>query len=355
MSDATSDCRWHQRGKSSYYFPLNVVGKIPKEWKFSTMAPAHVILFDPAIVSDNDADRIASAFARREVLSTIANCRLVHIPSRDLLGPVARQNIAEAEFTFLTGPVLNSRIDRVKTWGVAAEDLLKYRNIILFGAGWQIREDIPNDFTAMFLQETLHQGAIHAVADRYTQQQLAAIGIRNTIVTGAPGCWRVASEGHHLQAVGHPGIVIVHLSRSAADRDTDIALLTAINKEYREVFLWGSTPRDFEYAEVFNGDYGELLTPQLEAVTAVFGRGADYIGNDFDIGMHALDLGCRAFFLWENLAVGDIQENLNLPVSARSSPTEVIALTDKPYPQIDTARADAIDQWRAQFRALEPA
>lgn len=318
------------------------------------MVPAHVVLFDPAFSSDNDADRISSAFARQALLSTITNCRLIHIPSRDISGPVSRHHLADADFAFLTGPILNSRIDRVKAWAVTGEDLLKFRNIILFGAGWQNREDIPNDFTAVFLQQTLHHEALHAVADIYTQQQLAAIGIQNTIVTGPPGCWHLTTEGHRLTADSRPAdsrpeVAVVHLSRSGADRDVDIALLTAINSRYRDVFLWGGMPRDYEYAKIFDSDYGTLLTPQIETVTAAFRQGADYIGNDFDIGMHALDLGCRAFFLWESLAVGDVQENLNLPVGARSNPTAVIAQIDQPYPRIDPSRASAIDQWRAQF------
>jgi polysaccharide pyruvyl transferase WcaK-like protein len=314
--------------------------------------PSATVL-DTSIATRNIGDEIIMDAVRGELRAMLPEAAVRTVPTHERLGARTRGLIGAADIVLAGGsnligpPMYYSRLWKVTPW-----DALQRWDVTLMGCGWRRYSARISPATAWLLRRLLGSEVPHAVRDHYTAEQLAKLGIDNTLVTGCPTTWGLdtALLGRIPQQQGDEVVVVLNGRNDAPGLGQ--AILAACTRRYRKVHFWTQMFTDARYLQGLDAAV-EVVPPNLQAYDELL-RGSeslDYVGTRLHAGVRALQHGRRTTIFEIDNRAAEMSKTLSLPTVAVERGADVDQALAQPWSAEVEIPADTVDQWRRHVRA----
>ncbi len=318
---------------------------------------AHLVaLFNTSLGSLNVGDEIINDAIRHELSTCLPWAQFLQLTTHDGISSVGIGRANQARWRFVCGSnLIGGKMYTSKQWNVGPLDVVRLRDVIAVGVGWQKYHTQISAYSRWFYRQLFSRDYLHSVRDEYTKQRLAAAGIHNVINTGCPTTWRLTPE-HVARIPQHKGeAVIFTLTDWRKDHAADNHLIQTLRQHYGKLYFWVQAARDIEYTQqlsAFSADI-ELVAPRLEAFDAVLRDtpSLDYVGTRLHGGIRALQFARRTLIIGVDNRAEEKRRDMNLPVIPRSEQASALAqalIADQPLAL--RLPLDRIQAWKDQFR-----
>lgn len=274
-----------------------------------------ISLLDTSVSTRNIGDEIIMDSVRREVADLVPEAIIRTVPTHERLGARSRGLLAESQVRLAGGtnlvgpPMAYSRL-----WKIGPTEFIRSPKATLMGCGWRRYDRRVTPYSAALLRRALQSEVPHAVRDQHTADELAAIGIENTIVTGCPTTWEL-TDAHNAsipQPKGDVAVIALNGKKDPAGF-AKILLDTAV-AQYERVYFWPQMLPDHRYLSQLPAGV-TAVNPTLSAYDGVLSQNAevDYIGSRLHAGIRALQHHRRTFIFELDNRATEMGNTLGLP------------------------------------------
>jgi hypothetical protein len=309
-----------------------------------------VNVFDTAIESDNLGDHIIMDAVWSVVRPLLADASFLRTPSHRRASMAEILAGRKAALSIVGGTnILKSHMLVRGNWRITPLDYLAWRNVVLFGVGWQQyggEADVP---TRLFFRSVLSKTMLHSVRDLHTYAKLRP-HVPTTIYTACPTMWMLDEERCRRVAVrkARHAIFAVTYYRPAPAQDR--AVFELLKRHYEKVYFWPQQSRDLPYAREIGLEGFIPIKPDVAEYDRVLDHeDVDFIGARLHGGIRALQRGRRALIVPVDNRATEISKSTVLPVASRDEPEAIERWILDPQPTRIVLPWSAIAQWKAQF------
>ena len=313
------------------------------------------VILDPGVGSQNVGDEIISSAVQdivRECSHEMTRIVRFSVHQKMSKKQVAAANAADVVIAGGSN-LLNFRFVPLRDvrWNKSLSGLFNLRNVWLLGVGWQSYEDKSNWLGRTLYKRALSGSALHSVRDTFTKSMLEKHGVYNVLNTACPTMWSLGRE-HVSRIPGKKGEAVVFtLTDYARDTHRDGALLTAMRKNYRQLYFWPQGFWDLAYLQEFSSDGIEILQPTLADFDRLLSsRPVDYVGTRLHAGIRALQKGHRALIIAVDNRAPEIARDSGIPVMSGSDADELGARIAADSEFLIELPLDNIEMWKEQLR-----
>lgn len=311
-----------------------------------------LILFDPAIGSQNMGDSIIKYYCNLALEKLLQTREPLRLPTHSLPDAAQLDRLGRAGTKIVCGTnLITPHFEEFSNWKMP-ENLSGYRDIVTLGVGWGYYCETTSKISKFVYQTILSKDKLHSVRDGYTERKFRQMGITNVVNTGCPTLWGLTSE--HCKAIPtkKASRVITTLTDYDRNPEADRRMLEILMENYDEVYVWIQGAEDDEYLQTLVAPESvKVIERNLDAYTQALGMGdVDYVGTRLHAGIHAMNLGVRSIILAVDNRAIEMGQDFNLPVIRR----EVLddRLKDRICSQWNTQvhlPLEAIETWKKQF------
>lgn len=315
-----------------------------------------VVLFDPALESDNLGDAIILHYCLRELEALFPEGNFAHIGTHTLPSREDAARARRAKYRIVCGTnLLTSRVEHHWRWVLPPGFRGKRDcgNAILLGCGWDAYQEDCSDYTRLIYRRMLNPRALHAVRDRYTLEKLQKAGFRNVLFTGCPTTWGLTEEFCRRIPVQKAKNVVTTVTCYRPDPERDSEMLAILSRNYENISLWLQGPGDEEYVKSLVLPRNlDILPPKLEAYERILKQGnVDYVGTRLHGGIHAMNHGVRSVILSVDNRAAEMGRDLGLPVLDRNNVGSTLEpMIRREFATRVTLPLENIRRFRAQFK-----
>lgn len=310
-----------------------------------------IAIFDTSIATDNIGDEIIMDAVLKHARTIFGQDFFIRIPTHDRIGPKARKIARESHVSLVGGTnLLCANWLWRNQWKVGLWDFWRVGHPVLMGVGWQFYQRPSDPATAMMLRAMLSKTHNHSVRDRYTEQRMHAMGIKNVINTGCPTMWNLTDE--HCASIqkhrAENALITVTAYRGDPQDRQWIDLVLA---KYKHVYFWPQMFGDMQYINDIAGDRVTVLDASLVAYdNALKNNNVDFIGTRLHGGVRALQHGRRALIIEVDNRAAEIARDTKLPTVKRGDTDTIASWINGGQATEITMPWKEIARWKAQFK-----
>jgi polysaccharide pyruvyl transferase WcaK-like protein len=320
------------------------------------MSQKTVVILDPAAGCTNIGDEIISSAVQdviRECSSDMT--RIVRFSVHQKLSRSQLSAIREADLVIAGGSnLINLRFIPLRDarWNNSLRGLLKLRDVWLLGVGWKSYDDSSNWLGRFLYKRAISGTVLHSVRDSFSQDMLRRHGITNVINTACPTMWSLDERLLSRVPKGKSETAVFTLTDYSRDSSQDGLLISAIKRNYRDVFFWPQGFSDLQYLQTFSTDGIKVLRPTLAAFDEILSTsdGIDYVGTRLHAGIRALQHGRRASIVAVDNRASEISRDCGIPVVPREAVDEIDSYIRDDLELRISLPWENIEAWKEQLR-----
>lgn len=288
---------------------------------FGDSHPNQVIMFDPALASQNIGDEIISTSARKWLCPLFEDDFVMSVSTHQKMSFRYRRYLNESKLSFVLGSNLlkSKMLFGFRQWDVSVFDAFQINNAVLVGCGWHAYEKRIDAYSSFLYKKLLSNTYLHSVRDEYTKTKLKQIGIRNVINTGCSTMWGFTPEFCESIPREKASCVVVTITDYNRDPIRDEQMLALLLKNYESVFVWLQGNGDRSYAETLPS-FREcsVVSSTLAAFDEILAsKEIDYVGTRLHGGIRALQHGRRSLIIAIDNRAREKRKDFNIPVLER--------------------------------------
>ena len=274
--------------------------------------------------------------------------------THEIISRHSHRIINSSLYSFVAGTNLLSskhNIVRANQWNINIYDAIKFKRVILMGAGWTNYQDKVTRLAKFIYKNALEAEMLHSVRDNYTKKKLELIGITNVVNTGCPTMWKLTPKHCKDIPKTKANNVVMTLTDYRKDREKDKKLINILKENYHKVYCWIQGSNDAEYINSLSNDI-DLLSPTLKAFDTLLDSeiDLDYIGTRLHAGIRAIQKKRRTIVIGVDNRALEKKKDFNINVINRN---ELDKLNECINGEIYTdIKLDfkAIERWKNQYR-----
>ncbi len=310
-----------------------------------------ITLFDTSIASPNLGDQIIVSSVKAQLAELFPDHMMVSVPTHERVGMRTYALAKRSDYSFVAGTNLVKRNMLLDLqWRIRPWDLPFIRNIIGVGVGWRGAGG-ADLYTRYMIKRLFSTEFSHSVRDAKATHTFADSGLVDTLHTGCPTLWKLASqpEGFIASTKARDCVVTFNCRMpNMADR----ALARQLLRLYRKVYFWPQGIGDQGYGRDVLGDDAAYVAPSLEAFDELLNShdSLDYVGLRLHGGIRALQKGRRAIIVGIDHRARDMADGTGLPVIERSATESLAALVEDSWPTKIDVPLGNLNRWKNQFR-----
>lgn len=342
------------------------------------MSSVKIAKFSPNIGSDNIGDIIISESVENILNSVFDYPFIVNLSTRDRFGGESLQHIDDSDYRIIAGTNLLSsdmhnyrqwNIDMLSAWRMMGDSIkttdylfhpflskkkFEKNKVVLLGVGWWQYQEEPTKYTKKLLRILLDDTLLHSVRDRYTEEKLLGIGLKNVLYTACPTMWELNKE--HCESIpeNKADNVVCTLTYYKQDRCSDIEMIKTLTKNYKKVYLWLQSIEDYEYARNIGVlDKVEVIAPNLQVYKGLLSDKSislDYVGTRLHGGILAIQNQRRSVIISVDNRATELAKDTKLPVLERKNIHDNLeSIINRNIITNIELPVENIERWKAQF------
>jgi polysaccharide pyruvyl transferase WcaK-like protein len=232
----------------------------------------------------------------------------------------------------------------------------KFKNAILFGAGWNRYEKRPDLFSSIYYNNVLNKKYFHSVRDGYSQEQLKKAFIRNTLNTSCPTTWELNPDfENRFNPVADT--ILFTITDYAPNPESDAQLINLLLKsESKHLFFFPQGRNDIHYLQSIdsykkNKSRIFLLDHNYDAfINFVDHTHFNYVGTRLHAGIRCLSAGNPALIISIDNRTTEIGKDIRLHVAPRNDFRRISKWIHEEYkPAPLKLPVENIQKWKMQF------
>lgn len=314
--------------------------------------PDKLVLFDPAIGSQNMGDSIIAYYCTKALSELLGPKDVLRVPTHTLPTEKQLEEVSRAGMKIVCGTnLMTPHFEEFSNWKMP-RNLTGYRDIVTMGVGWGYYCEDISKISKFVYRTILSKEKLHSVRDGYTERKFREMGITNVVNTGCPTLWGLTPEHCALIPQKKAWRVITTLTDYDRDPEADRFMIDILKRNYEQVFVWLQGTEDFAYLQsLIDPDSVQIIERDLKLYTdALDMGGVDYVGTRLHAGIHAMNRGVRSIILAVDNRAAEMGRDFHLPVIWRDEIK--CRLQDKICSQWATKvnlPTDQIYLWKKQF------
>lgn len=314
------------------------------------------MLLDTSIGSQNIGDSIIMDYCESQLEDIFPWNKRCHIPTHCSATKKQIDELGKSKFKFLCGTnILQGDMNQpMLLW--LPRFYPQYKNIILFGTGWNSYSSKKNLFTKLFYKFFLNPDILHAVRDEYTKQQLEALGVHNVICTACPTMWKLTKAFCTQIKREKSNCVVTTLTDYDQDKKLDSIMLEILIRHYDKVYLWLQGKKDRQYYDTLSLTKKNkivLISESLQEYDSFLKthvQSADYVGTRLHGGIRALNHKLRTIIIAVDNRSIEIAKTTNLLVIPRKEvPNRLEEMIESELIMDIRIPEENIKIWKGQF------
>lgn len=314
--------------------------------------PDKVVLFDPAIGSQNMGDSIIAYYCTKALSEITIPKDVLRVPTHALPTEKQMAEVSHSGMKIVCGTnLITPHFEEFSNWKMP-HNLEGYRDIVTMGVGWGYYCDDISKISKFVYRTILSKKKLHSVRDGYTEHKFREMGITNVVNTGCPTLWGLTPEHCALIPKKKANRVITTLTDYDRDPETDRFMINILKRNYEQVLVWLQGTEDFTYLQsLIDPNSVQIIERDLGQYTKALDMGdVDYVGTRLHAGIHALNRGVRSIILAVDNRAAEMGQDFNLPVIQRSDiRTQLSEMITTKWETNIVLPLDAIHQWKTQF------
>ena len=315
-----------------------------------------ILLYNPAISTMNTGDEIISDSAVSYIKEMFPRAFYTQISTHLPVSMRYMYYLRDFDYRFVCGTNLlkGNMLLGFRQWDISLLKAPFVGKSILIGCGWWQYQKYVDLYSQALLKAVMSKEYIHSVRDKYTQEKLKNIGIRNVINTGCPTMWRFSEEFCSDIPVEKANTVVTTLTDYNRDIQKDTEMIDFLSKNYESVYLWIQGVNDYSYYEELQKAAWKnivIVNPGLENYDALLNaEDIEYVGTRLHAGIRALQHKKRTIILAVDNRAIEKKKDFCLPVLPRENIDELKHVTlCKRNTDIHIPKKE-IESFLAQFR-----
>ncbi|WP_261817989.1 polysaccharide pyruvyl transferase family protein [Vibrio gallicus] len=314
-----------------------------------------VAIFDTSIGSLNVGDEIINKSATVFLEDIFHDKQITRLATHTGMGSIGLYIANTAKHRVVCGSnLISGGMFRSGQWNLSLLDVLRIKQHILLGVGWQTYDSEYSWTTKLAYKMLLSKDGYHSVRDEFTKKKLEEIGFRNVINTGCPTIWKLTKEHCSLIPTEKAKNVVTTLTARRQDPRLDKCMLDTLVDSYEHVYLWLQGLGDNDYFESL-GDYDNitLIPPHLSAYDKVLkeNESLDFVGTRLHAGIRALQYKRRTLVVAVDNRATEKSKDFNLEIIQRSDlDTNLYEHINSKFETKIKLDQDSIYKWMSQFK-----
>ena len=280
-----------------------------------------VVLFDPALASQNIGDEIISTSACKWLQPLFADEFVLHVSTHQKMSFRYKRYLNDSKLTFVLGSNLlkSGMLFGFRQWDVSVFDTLQVNDAVLVGCGWHTYEKRIDSYSKLLYRRLLSDHFFHSVRDEYAKKKLEEMGITNVLNTGCATMWGFTPDYCAGLPKTKAANVVATLTDYNQDPERDERMLSTLVHNYEKVSLWMQGNGDRGYAASLPSFAKcEVIPSTLDAFDAALNQeDADYVGTRLHGGIRALQHGRRSLIIAIDNRAREMHKDFNIPVLER--------------------------------------
>jgi len=313
-------------------------------------------MFDTGIDSDNLGDHFIMDAVWDAVRPLFPGADYLRTPTHRRVTMTERARGRKAPLSIVGGTnILKSHMLVRSNWRITPWDYLAWRNVVLLGVGWQQYSGPADLPTRLFFRSVLSRTFLHSVRDMHTYEHMREI-VPNVIYTACPTMWMLTRQRCQQIPVrkARHAIFAVTYYRPAPEQDR--AVFELLQRHYETVYFWPQQHQDVAYAKDIGLSGFVPIPPDIRSYDRLLeDQDVDFVGARLHGGIRALQHNRRSLIIPVDNRAAEISVSTNLPVASRAEPAAIEHWILNPQPTTLTLPMKAIEEWKGQFLAVEPA
>jgi hypothetical protein len=313
-------------------------------------------MFDTGIDSDNLGDHFIMDAVWDAVRPLFPGADYVRTPTHRRVSMAERARGRKAPLSIVGGTnILKSHMLVRSNWRITPFDFLAWRNVVLLGVGWQ-QYSGPADYpTRLFFRSVLSRTFLHSVRDLHTFEHLREI-VPNVLYTACPTMWMLTRQRCQKIPVRKARHAIFAVTYYRPDPVNDRAVFELLKRHYETVYFWPQQHQDNAYVKEIGLSGFVPIPPDIKSYDRLLlDQDVDFIGARLHGGIRALQHNRRALIIPVDNRAAELSVSTNLPVASRAEPEAIEQWILNPEPTSLDLPLKAIEEWKSQFSAFEPA
>ena len=285
--------------------------------------PNQVVLFDPALASQNIGDEIISSSAREWLSPIIGDSFVMSVSTHQKMSFRYKRYLNESKYSFVLGSNLlkSGMLFGFRQWDISLLDTFQIHDAILVGCGWHAYENKIGLYSSALYKSILSNEFLHSVRDEYTKDKLTNIGMCNVINTGCSTMWGFTPEFCEGIPMEQAPNAIVTLTDYNKDASRDERLLQILLDSYQSVAIWlqGNGDRDYAVTLPSFSKCTVIRSTLADFDNVLMNNEVDYIGTRLHGGIRALQHGRRSLIIAIDNRAREKSKDFNIPVLEREN------------------------------------
>ena len=234
-------------------------------------------------------------------------------------------------------------------WRITPLDYLSWRNVVLFGVGWQQYAGESDAATRLFFRTVLSRTWLHSVRDMHTYEKLRE-HVPGVIYTGCPTMWDFDEARCRTVSMRKARDVVFAVTYYRPAHALDRRVFEILKSRYERVFFWPQQALDVPYMRELGVDGYIPIKPDVAEYNRLLAsEDVDFVGARLHGGIRALHHGRRAAIIPVDNRATEIGRSTALSVISREDPAAIERWIDHPGPTRIIMPWGAIERWKAQF------
>lgn len=280
-----------------------------------------VVLFDPALASQNIGDEIISNSACKWLQPLFKDEFVLHVSSHQKMSFRYKRYLNDSKLTFVLGSNLlkSGMLFGFRQWDVSLFDTFQVNDAVLVGCGWHTYEKRIDPYSKLLYRRLLSDHYLHSVRDEYAKMKLEEMGITNVLNTGCATMWGFTPDYCARLPKTKARNVVATLTDYNQDPERDEQMLSTLLSNYEKVSLWLQGNGDRGYiASLPSYTKCEVIPSTLDAFDAALDKeDTDYVGTRLHGGIRALQHGRRSLIIAIDNRAREMHKDFNIPVLER--------------------------------------
>ncbi|MFS1953049.1 polysaccharide pyruvyl transferase family protein [Vibrio breoganii] len=310
-------------------------------------------LYDPSLSTSNVGDEIISESVQRELRDIFPETQFLRVSTHYTRSRYISKKANSTDLSIVGGSnLLSPKMLRYRQFKFSFYDLIKTRELLLMGVGWQYYQDQIDFLARYFYRNNLNEKYLHSVRDQYTLERLKSIGVENVINTGCPTMWRLTKDHCKKIKKEKSSKVVVTLTDYSRDFDKDKNLFSILLDNYDEIYFWPQGLGDIEYIDNL-GVKGKvtLIPPRLHDYNCFLDNNdCDYIGTRLHGGIKALQKSKRTIIIGIDNRANEKKKDFNICVVKRSDIDTLDDIINSSLEMNISINSKQIEVFKSQFK-----
>jgi hypothetical protein len=180
--------------------------------------------------------------------------------------------------------------------------------------------------------------------------------IPNVIYTACPTMWMLTRQRCRKIPVRKARHAVFAVTYYRPSPEQDRAVFELLQSHYETVYFWPQQQQDSAYVREIGLSGFVPIPPDIKSYDRLLeDQDVDFVGARLHGGIRALQYNRRSLVIPVDNRAAEISVSTNLPVASRAEPAAIEHWILNPQPTALTLPMKAIEEWKNQFLAFEPA